>query len=321
MIIFLYGVDSYRIQQKLNKYKQKFLRDIDASGINIEILEGAEITVESFRKAVLSGGLFIKKRMVIIKNIFSNRKDKSIFTEIENCVKRNEGDADNILIFIQNQEHKSHLSKLFKILLTQKFSEEFKPLTGSKLNQWIKKEAEARGGKITREAVQALVVSVGNNLWQMSNEIDKLLGYKEGKAVEVDDVRLLVRARADENIFNLTDAFSRKDKAGALKLFADQINAGISFQYLLTMIARQIKILLQIKDALANNRPQYGLAKELGLHPYAVQKSIPQARNFTFDELKKIYSQLLGIDVKLKTSSIEPEALFDLLVAQMDVGY
>lgn len=347
MIILLHGSDSYRIQQKLNKYKQKFLRDIDPSGVNIEILEGKEVTVESFHKAVLSGGLFVKKRMVIIKNLFSDCQDENVFKEIKNFVKKNEEVINLTVIFVEIEPNRSTLkpqtvssssantamsqagdsssqavrpktpsisSRLFKTLQKQKFSEQFQPLTGIALSSWVKKAVENRGAKISPQAVQCLASNLGSDLWQVSNEIDKLIAYKGGEEIQKDDIDLLVKADLDKNIFNLTDAFGRQDKKNALRLFSEQLSTRAQFPYLLIMLARQIKILLQIKSKLGVDSNQYSLARELGLHPFVVQKSIPQARNFTFDNLKDIYARLLEIDLKAKTSDIDPEVLFDLLI-------
>ena len=337
MIIFLHGINSFRISQKLNKYKEKFTRDIDSTGVNIEILDSNNITTESFRKAVLSGGLFVKKRLVIIKNLFSTRKamnideeeeekiespikltktkDKSIFAEIENYVEKNQNSEDTILIFIQSEAHKSQQSKLFKLLKSQKYSEEFYPLTGAKLTNWIKKQVENQNGKINNQAIQFLADNIGSDLWRLSNEINKLIAFKQNSEIQLEDVQQFIKTKLDENIFNLTDAFGRKNKALALKLISDQIESGSAWQYLLIMFARQIKIVLQIKSALDSGVSQYQLANSTGLHPFVIQKTRSQTNLFSVPELKKIYSQLLQIDLSLKISQINPELLFDLLVA------
>ncbi|NQU77950.1 DNA polymerase III subunit delta [Candidatus Falkowbacteria bacterium] len=317
MIILLSGPDSYRISQKLNKYKQKFLRDVDSTGVNIETLDGKEVTIESFRKAVLSGGLFVKKRLIIIRELFSNCKDKSILDGVGEYVKKNQDNPDIVLIFLQTETHKSQNSKLFKDLSKQKFSEKFTPLEGIKLTNWLKKEIETRNGKISSQALSYLSIHLGADLWQLSNEINKLVAYRDGQQIETEDVKKFVKTKLDENIFNLTDALGRKDKAQALKLISDQINSGSAWPYLLTMLARQIKILLQIKSITNEGETPASRLQSLGLHPFVVQKSLPQANNFTLSELKKLHHLLVRIDLNLKTTSINPEVLFDLLVSKI----
>ena len=311
MIILLSGPDSYRIYQKLNKYKQKFLRDVDSTGINIENLEGAALTQETFRKAVLSGGLFVKKRLVIIKNLFSNCKDKNVLDEIGEYVKKEKDNTDTIVIFIETTSTQAlkHSSKLRKSLEKQKYSESFQPLTGIKLTNWLKKQVTDQGAKISPQAINYLTTHIGSDLWQLSNEIAKLTAFRQGGEIELEDAQKFIKTKLDENIFNLTDALGRKDKATAHKLLSDQIESGSAWPYLLTMLSRQIKILIQIKSVTS--------PKTLNLHPYVIQKSLPQAQNFTLKELKKLHHLLVRIDINLKTTSINPEVLFDLLVSRI----
>ena len=40
MIIFLFGADTFRSRQKLKEIKDKFLREVDSSGMNMQTLDG-----------------------------------------------------------------------------------------------------------------------------------------------------------------------------------------------------------------------------------------------------------------------------------------
>jgi len=74
------------------------------------------------------------------------------------------------------------------------------------------------------------------------------------------------------------------------------------------MIVRQFRILISLQDLAKRNLPQSEIAKQLKLHPFVVQNSIPQARNFSADELKRAYAQLLEIDTGVKTGKLSYSA-------------
>lgn len=209
--------------------------------------------------------------------------------------------------------------KLFKLLKKPKTSQEFRLLSEYSLSRWIEQEIKDRGGKIERRALEKLAAYVENDLWQMSNEIDKLISYKgaNDEPITSKDVELLVRAKLDTNIFNMIDAIGEKNKKRALKLLHDQIESGAHQLYLLTMITYQFRNLLIVKDLINQNLNQYQIQRETKIHPYVVQKTFCQARNFSLDELKKIYQKLLDCDAALKTSRIEPDLALDLLVAKL----
>lgn len=92
------------------------------------------------------------------------------------------------------------------------------------------------------------------------------------------------------------------------------------------MLARQLRILLQIKELLQNEYPfisprdpaiQQKIARELNLHPYVVSKALFQSKNFSIEKLKKLYEDLISTEIKLKTSNADPNLLLDLFIARV----
>jgi DNA polymerase-3 subunit delta len=213
-------------------------------------------------------------------------------------------------------------AELFKFLSTQKYAYSFNLLNNTELADWVKKEISKRGGKISAKAAEMLVGLVGSDGWQINNELDKLLSYKNagkltpsGAAVEIEDVKNLVRGNFSENIFALTDALSVKNKALAVKLLDEQIEAGLSDGYLLNMFTRQFRILLQIKQALESGLSQRQIASQLKLHPFVVQKGVEQAHYFTLSVLKNVLSQLAKIDYEVKSGDGDYLTGLNMLIA------
>jgi len=323
MIIFLYGEDTYRSNQKLQQIKAKFLKEVDSAGLNLTTLDGAKLKFEEFNQQVKASPFLARKRMVIIKNLISENKSKEIQKEVVNLLNQESQDKgeDNILVFWENKDHSKSKSKnaLWGRLIKEKLAEEFEPLRPAQLNAWVKKEVEKQDGKIDNQAISFLAATVGNDLWQMANEITKLLNYCQGKPITITDIENLVKAKFDDNIFNLVDSLGNNDKKLALKLMSDQFNLEADEIYLLSMLIRQFRILLEIKDLL-NQHPRITkdlIAKELQIHPFVAQKALWQVKNFTFEKLKQIYQLLMDLDFKLKTSQAKPRVLFDLFIAQI----
>jgi DNA polymerase-3 subunit delta len=323
MIIFLYGEDTYRSSQKLNQIKAKFLKEVDSSGVNLTTLDGEKLKFEEFNQQVKASPFLARKRMVIIKNLISENKSKEIQKEIVNLLNQESQDKgeENIIVFWEDKDHSKTKSKsaLWERLIKEKLAEEFKPLTPIQLNNWVEKEIKNQDGKIDKQAVAFLAATVGNDLWQMSNEITKLINYCQEKPITIADIENLVKAKFDDNIFNLVDAVGTKNKKLAFKLMSDQFNLEEDEIYILAMLIRQFRILLEIKDLL-NERPKITkdlIAKELQIHPFVAQKALWQVKNFTLDKLKQIYQLLLELDFKLKTSQAKPKVLFDLFIAQI----
>ncbi len=327
MIIFLYGEDTFRSQKKLKELEEKFLREVDPSGNSIDKLEGEKLSLPRLQESLSSSSLFVQKRLIIIRNIFAN-KSESIFSSLADYLKS--FSSDNIIIFWDNISGTSlskNKIKLFNFLKNSDpkkmhFAQEFKPLSGTQIVNWIRQEVQNRGGSISYQAANTLVSFVGNDLWRISNELDKLLHYKqsqEGKSslIEVEDVKQMVHGQIDENIFSLTDALGSKNKARAIELLEEQIEAGINEIYLLSMIIRQFKILLQVKEAVEAGLSSRKIINLLGLHPFIVQKSLTQSRYFSCELLKKILIYLIEADKKIKSSRVDLRDILGVMIAKI----
>ncbi|MFA6553146.1 MAG: DNA polymerase III subunit delta [Patescibacteria group bacterium] len=322
MIIFLYGADSYRARQRLRFYRDGFKKKYDPSGLNVVRLDGEKLAMENFRKAVGSAGFLAKKRFITIENLISRNKNKKIQSDIVEYLD-SEWSDDNVVVFIEEaapvRRGKRPGSSAHPLAdrLAKEHAEEFPVLSGEQLHAWIRTETKGRKGFIETPAVLALASLVGSDLWTMSSEIDKLISLKSGEPITADDVRTTVRASFDENIFHLTDALAERDAKRSYALLHDQLQSGNHPLYILTMLVRQFRILLQVREIIDQESNYYTVASRLKLHPFVAQKAIRDARKFTLADLKNSYQRLLELDIALKSSPHDPRVMFDLLITQV----
>lgn len=331
MIIYLYGEDTYRSRQKLKQLREKYRREVDAAGLSLAVLDGETASLAEIGGRLSPSSMFAKKRLVIIENIML-AKSAGLPADLLEFLQKSKGAADNIVIFWDQEVEEKSLAKsklaLFQFLEKQTYAQNFKFLSNTEIAAWIKKETEARGGKIALAAAAELASLAGSDLWQISNEIDKLIDYNLGQTVQIiaggaaaeisrEDVRELVRGHFDENIFALTDAIGSGRRPDGLRLLAEQREAGLADGYILAMITRQFRIILAVKDALEQGYSIRQIAGRLKLHPFVAQKGVSQARNFTLPALKRILNELIRLDFRVKTGRIGLGAGLDLFLARL----
>ncbi|MFA6215451.1 MAG: DNA polymerase III subunit delta, partial [Patescibacteria group bacterium] len=285
MIIFLYGPDTFRSRQKLQALKEKFIKEIDKSALNIQVLDGQTLEASEFEKAVATPPFLAKKRLVIIEDLISKNKGQKIQKEILETLDKKNLD-ETIIIFwegglteakrkktsragSQSKLSKQRSDLLLTKLKSEKYAQHFELLTPSETYRWAGQEIKSRTGNIQPAALQLLTDLVGNDLWRLNSEIDKLISFAAGKPIAVADVESLVKLKLDEDVFRLTDALGQKNKKLALKLISDQLRSGTAPLQLLANITWQFKNLLLVKDFMAKNGDGYSanrLMYQLGLH-------------------------------------------------------
>jgi len=182
---------------------------------------------------------------------------------------------------------------------------------------WLQRRAKQKQIPMDGQAIKLLSTFVGPNLRQLDNELEKLATYASGRAVNAGDVRLLVSDGSEGLIWDMTDALSRRDGRKAMHSLYELRKGEANAFYLLTMIARQYRLILQVKEAertLGNNETAIG--KHLGEHPFPVKKALAQSRSYTFEQLEEILEQMLEADYAMKTGA-DLETTIDLLVANL----
>ena len=311
MIIFLYGQDNYRSQQKLNEIIDRY-KKIHKSGLSLKYFNGVSLNNEDVKNEVQTTSMFKEKKLIVLKNIIANQKSQE---KLSDFFKKLKDLKDIILIHEEKDPDKKSL--IFKLLKKYSTSQEFKPLEGVNLKNWLRKEFTNYRVTVSQEVLEKLVDFVGNNLWQMHNEVKKLVNFKLNKKIEVKDVELLVRSKIDSDIFTTIDAIALKSKKRALSLIHKHLEKGDNPLYLLSMISFQFRNLLIIKNLVGKYQSYYAIEKKTKLHPFVVKKSYHLARRFNFQDLKKIYQKILQIDWSIKKGRMNPEAALDLLITSI----
>jgi DNA polymerase-3 subunit delta len=182
---------------------------------------------------------------------------------------------------------------------------------------WIQARARQRNILIDGRAVQMLADFVGPQLRQLNNELVKLALYAGDRPINISDVKLLVSDVNEALIWDLTDALSQRNGRNAMTALMELRRSDANPFQLLTMIARQYRIMIKVKEAMLH-RPgdEYAIAEQMGEKPYPVKKAMVQATKYSMQELERVMELLLTADHAMKTGA-DVDTEIDLLIAEL----
>lgn len=309
MILFLYGKDGYRLQEKVKEIKAGY-KEKHGSGLNLQELDAKEQDFSLFWDGVQQTSMFIQKKLFFLENVFLAKDFKQKLEEnIDRLAK-----ADDIVVIIERDVGRKN-DRFFKALKQKALTQEFKPLTTPELKQWARQRLQRNKAQISERALDLLLSYKDNNLWDLSNEIDKLSCFS--KDITLEDIKLLIQPKIEAGIFETIDALAQRNKAQALALIQNHLDKGDSPFYLLTMITFQFRNLLTAalvreKGGAFQDLLQLKIAK-----PYPLHKAWQARPNFSLTQLKKIYSKIAETDLALKTGRLDPEEGIRLLIAEI----
>ncbi|MGA2666678.1 MAG: DNA polymerase III subunit delta [Patescibacteria group bacterium] len=312
MILFLYGEDNYRLNQKVKALKERFI-SASLGDTNLAMLDAVLMSFDDIVRQTLAIPFLAKSRLVMVNNLFSAKKD--VIDKVTEFLSK----VPKTTVFVITQEgNPDKRTSLFKKLNQPKISQEFKSLEGEGLRRWVQREVEVRKAKCEMGATDKLIAYIGNDLWRMSAELDKLVSYDP--KITVENIELLVQPQVQSNIFNLMDEIAAKNTQAAAKELNKLLREGKAEPYILSMIVLEYRNLLIVKDLIERSKGRinrWAIAKKVGLHPYVAQKTLVLVGKYEFSALKKIYQLLSDFDTKIKTGKMEGRVALELLVFKL----
>jgi DNA polymerase-3 subunit delta len=330
LIYVLFGDDDYNKDLQVAKLKAK-LGDATTVSMNLTQIDGDRLTMGALRESCDAMPFLAGKRLVVVRDFltrFEPRKDSGGEGEAPRP-KRDKDLEEALKSYLPKAPESTHL-----VFVEERFSEQnpfyatingankwvrpFRTPQGAELQEWIRQQVKEAGGQIAPQAAVLLAAYVTDGLRHLSLEIDKLVSYTGGKRpIAPADVESLVTEVLQSNVFQLVDAIATRGGKRAIGLLHTLLDNGMSEIYILAMITRQFRILLQAKEMSGAGASVQEMQSKLHLHPFVLEKGLTQARGFTMERLEAIYRRLVEVDSAIKRGRMEPELALDLLVVDL----
>jgi DNA polymerase-3 subunit delta len=305
-IYLLYGEEDFLIDEKIDELK----RSISNPSLNIEVIEGEEVSLEKLAAAFQTTPMFGGEKLVIVRDFeINSEKQESLLSLLENL-------SPQVTVVFKGTKIDQR-SKFYKFIDLKGEVIEYKgfaPWQQHELRSWLRERAQRHDKKISESAINLLAEICGLNLRFLAEEIEKLVTYVgEREEIEENDV-LALASPGEKNVFHLLEALRFKNTKKALKVFQDLFKNKEDLSYLLATIASQYRLMLLIKSSKTTN-PSL-LAQQAKASPYFVKKCLENINFFSLEELKRNFEYLLQANLRLRTNE-EPQVVFEMLLTSL----
>lgn len=312
MIFLLYGPDEYRRSAALAKLRATIPEDL--RDLNSSALDGRRLKLDTLIAACEAFPFIADKRLVVVDDLLKYQKAGADRDALRAYLERVPATCD--LIFVESEDFDKR-NAVFTFLKKVADVQEFAQLETGELVRWLAELAQARKVRIEAPAAQRLVAFVGGDTRALVNEIDKLASYVgQGGRITVQIVDLLVQDEQEQNLFAFIDDLSARRRGPALSSVRRLLDEGQAATYIIFMVARQLRILIGVKELVNQRLRPDDIAAKLGQKPFVVRKALEQARGFSDTELLRLHDRVLALDHATKTGRMEAETGLELLVAE-----
>jgi DNA polymerase-3 subunit delta len=311
VICYLFGEESFLVERAV---KMLIDRAIDPSlkDFNFNVFYGNESKGIDIADAVQTLPMFADRRAVLVKRAegLSAAACEALLPCIQNPA------AGTCLVFTGTKIDQR--KKFFTELKKHGPLVEFKRLYDNKLPGFIQNESTAHGKPIDSAAADLLSFLIGNNLQELSSQIEKLVVFSGSRPrITMDDVRAVASSSKAFTVFELAKFLCLRDLANALKSLDALFRNGEETPMMIGALSRHFRQLWRVRELLDRKAAKPDIGREVGINPYFLDDMIAQARNFDRNKLRNIFSELYRCDLASKTGGGQPYTLMHGLVTDI----
>ena len=315
MLYLFYGPDELTRSEHLAKLCARLPDEV--ADLNTTRLDGRRLRLETLALACEASPFLAERRIVIVTDALKHGKAGKEREELRAYLDQLPTWCD--LVFVEREEVDrrtilfTHLKKVGEV-------QEFLPLEGEQLFEWLSARARQNGSRLEPAAARRLIELVGADTRMLATELEKLATYVGQRAlITTSVVDLLVEDGQEQNLFAFVDQLAARRMGPALRGARALLEEGQAATYLLFMLARQVRILMGVQELTDQRMRPEAIATELGQKPFVIRKALEQARGFAPGELATIHARLLELDLATKTGRIQAETALELFVAEVCV--
>jgi DNA polymerase-3 subunit delta len=206
---YLCGEDDF---QKESAMKQLIAGALDPSirDFNLDVHRAQDIDPKFFDGIVSSMPMMADRRVIVIRDVGNLRREGR--KAVEKYLQDPSPDVMLLLIDGAGGKPDKDLMRMTTVL-------EFGFLSADRIPKWITHHAAMELKiQISTGASELLQAAVGNDLYRLVAELDKLSSYTGGREITEDAVTAVVGIRRGETMTDLLDAIARRNVKEALML-------------------------------------------------------------------------------------------------------
>ena len=217
------------------------------------------------------------------------------------------------IIFVETEVDKRN--KLYKQVKTNGYICECKRATDKELAQWAARYLAKSGKKITGNDMKYLLEKLGDDMDNISGDLEKLISYTYGReVVDRSDIDAVCVSEITGKIFEMVDAIGGRKQQRALELYYDLIASREAPMKILFMLARQFNIMLQIKEMSEYHMPASEMAAKLGMQSFIVNKTVSQCRNFKYKTIRSALKYCIRMEEAVKQGNMNDKMAVELII-------
>ena len=307
MIYFFLGKD-FNI---VNKRVDELIKKLGIS--NIIKYDYSISSLEEIINEVNYVDLFNEKKLIIVSSFELKNLNKN---EEDNLTRYINNMNDNVIIFKCIDESFDERRSLTKLIRSKCKVQEIQKLDYKTLHEYVSNMFKDNGIYASFNQIKRILDICEYNPDYTISEVEKLLIYKIGETSLYDkDIDDVISKNNEKEMFTFIENLFKRDIKGSLFSYKILVSSGLDQISIIDSIAKQYRLLLQLKDLYHNNENE--LARKLGVKPFTITKTVPYLNNYSEEEIADILYKLSEIDINIKVDGYDKNSLLESFIISL----
>ena len=303
----LYGEETFLKNSYKNRLKEAIVGD---DTMNFSYFEGKGLDVEELIRIADTMPFFAERRLILVE-------DSGFFkTACETLANYLPSMPDTTcLLFVESEVDKR--GRLFKRVKELGYAAEMERQDAAQLAKWAGGILAREGKKITGRTMDLFLSMTGDDMVHIRMELEKVVSYTLGREVITDeDVRAVCTVQVTNKIFDMVAAIVNRQTKKAMDLYEDLLTLKEPPMRILFLIARQFNQLMQVKELMTKGLDKGTIASKLKLQPFVVGKIMPQARQFSGEQILSYVNLCVDMEEAVKSGRLQDRLAVELLITK-----
>jgi len=313
-VYWLEGEEEYYIDKLMHYAEHEILSEADA-GFNLTVFYGKDADWTAVINACRRYPMFAERQVVLLKEAQQMRDIDRLEAYIDKPL------TSTVFVVSYKEKKVDGRSKLAKLLKDKAELFSTKKMYDNQLPDWTSELIRSKGYSISQKALLLLVDHIGNDLSRIDNEIEKLLVNLTGRNnITEDDIERYVGVSKEYNVFELQDAFAKKDKAKAIRIiqYFESNPKAAPIQLILPSLYNFFsKAYMTFGQSATDEK---AIAAAIGVNFYFVKDYITAVRNYKYEGIENGLLLLHAYNLKsigVNSTNTEDASLLKELVVKI----
>lgn len=329
--LLLFGAEDLLVEEAATGFFNRFIAE-DATGMNCEILDGDSITTDALISIARSFPMMGERRVIWVRHA---EKLSSVKGADPLTAYLKEPSSTTVLLFTGTFSSAQDLGRAIeknpaaakKKIASMKFPAnvllqhapwmEYPAMKPSQVVSWLMDRAQQRQMSITPAAAEYLAERHSSSLREVALEFDKLTMYLGDRtAITEQDVLDVVGGNRTYNVFELRNAFGRRDVPTMITIINRLLEAERQELLILTILSRYVHTLFQLVDV-QQTGSRTELASSIGIPSYALSEHLDAVDRLGARTIEQALHEIRAAERLIKSSSTDPLVVLERMISRI----